>query len=137
MSKNPNDLAGNLNDTIASAVKAQISAAVLAALSGDEVMGRMVETALLRPVEIKDGNSYRSVTMPYGQKVIEDAIQEATKLAVAEHMAEILPELKAALKKAIRRNLDPIAEALTNDIVAQSGKTYGVKVDLHMRWPNQ
>lgn len=130
------DLTTNLNDTIVSAVKAQISASVLEALSGDQAFARMIETALSRPVKVPKKQGYGDDMIPYVNHVLEETVRSATHDAVKQLVTEMEPQLRDAVKKALRRNLDPIADSMVGKVSEAVGRTYGIKVDMHLQWPS-
>lgn len=105
------DLTGDLNATISSAVNARIEASVLAALSGDEVIGQYVAAALTQ--EIKK-NSFDRKGTPFLSLVVAKAIQDATRSAVEELVAAERPQIVDEVKKALRRNLPAVADRLVD-----------------------
>lgn len=125
------DLSGDLNATIASAINAKIEGAVLAALSGDDVFGRYVTAALQQQVEPKDRYSNRT-RVTFLQRVVEDAIQEATKAAVARLLVEEAPLIEEELRKAFKRSAGTMAEGIVSSLSANAAKGYGVTVELRI-----
>lgn len=121
------DIADDLNATISSAVNARIEAAVMAALSGDEVVGQFVTAALTE--EIKQ-NTYDRKGTQYLTLVVTKAIQEATKSAVEELVAAERPRIVEEVKKALRRNLPEVADRLVDGL---SMARYSVSVNVAER----
>lgn len=120
----------DLNEVIATAVQAKISASVLEALSGDEVYGRLVSAALNERIEVK--KDYNTIKIPYISHVIRQAIQAAVKVAVAEFIQADQEKLKAAVVKALREKRDEFAGALVDNLVSGADKVYGIKVELRL-----
>ena len=104
-------LTGDLNSTIAAAVNARVEAAVVAALSGDEVIGQYVSAALNEPIS---RDSFSRKATPFLTSIVKDAIQKATRAAVEELVAEERPRIVDEVKKALRRNLPEVAERLVD-----------------------
>src|SRR5690606_27963440 len=119
------DLEKDLNTTIAAAVNARVEAAVMAALSGDELIGRYVSAALTEPVA---QDTYgRKPTKTYLTTVVTEAIQEATTAAVKELVEAERPKIVEEVKKALRRNLPEVADRLVDGL---SLARYSVSVNV-------
>lgn len=120
---------GDINQIIASAVNARVEAQVLAALSGDEVIGRLVTAALTEQVDATN-DRYDHKKVPYLTKVLRDAIKAATAEAVQRLIAEELPAIEEEIRKALRRDVKKIAGQLANQLGEKAANSYGVKVEL-------
>ena len=125
----------SIDATITAAVNARVEAEVARALSGDEVLGRYVTAALQQTVEVNTGD-YRKQKVPFLSKVLHDAIQAATKRAVAAWLedADERARLETAVVTALRSSRDEIASNLVDQVVAAADKPYGVTVEL--KFPN-
>ena len=123
----------DLNETIASAVKARVEAEMMKALSGDETIATMVAAALQQNVEYEV--NYRKVKEPYISHVLRKTIQDATKQAVVRLIAEEAPAIEEEIRKALHREKSSIAQALTRSLVDTAQKGYGFTVNLEMRGP--
>lgn len=97
-------LDNDLNKTIAAAVNAKVEAGVLAALSGDDVIGRFVTAAL------------------------SEAIKAATAAACKRLVAEEMPAIEAAVLKELRKRLPGIAKDVA-ETVGKSMTGYGLKIE--------
>lgn len=117
----------DLNSTIASAVNARIEAEVVAALSGDEVIGRYVAGALRQPVGRQE---YGRKQLTYLETVVREAIQGATKAAVKRVIDEEQEKIEEEVRKALRRGLNTIAETIVEGLVQKAAGTYGIRVEL-------
>ncbi len=120
---------GDINQIIASAVNARVEAQVLAALSGDEVIGRLVTAALSEPVSAT-GDRYDHRKVPYITKVLRDAIKQAAADAVKRLIAEEMPSIEDEIRKALRRDIKQIAGRLANQLSETAAKSHGVSVEL-------
>lgn len=125
----------DLNQTITSAVNARIEAQVLAAMSGDEVLGQMVASALNQPVKVTK-DSFSRDTEPYVTHLLRQVIQDATHLAVTRLVAEERDMIEEEIRKALRRDVKRISESLTNSLVDAADRGYGIKVDLSLQMPD-
>lgn len=124
------DIATDLNATIASAVNARIEAAVLEALSGDEVIGRYVTAALYQPIEVGSGYSKRKTT--FLKETLDGAIRDATKAAVASILATERPLIEDEVRKALRRGVAKMAEGIASSLADNAANGYGVTVELKL-----
>ena len=119
----------DLNATIASAVNARIEAEVMAALSGDEIIGRFVTAALQQKVgEERYGRKQRT----FLAAAHHNAIQAATKAAVARLVEEERPLIEDEIRKALRRNVKTMADSIVGNLAAQASNAYGVRVELQL-----
>lgn len=132
-----NDVNPNLDTIIAQAVEAKISAAVLQALSGDEVMGRYVTSALQQIVEIPEyPGSYSKKKVPFLDHIIRTAMRNAVNEAVRELLAGETENIKTQVAKALRSHASTIAEQFVAQLTDRTIKnTYGLEVNL--RFPNE
>lgn len=121
-----NVLEGDLNSTIAAAVNARIEAAVMEALSGDEVMGRYIASALSQKVEVDRYDRKKDRT--FLSHVVEQAIQEATRAAVLRFVADERDLIETEVRKGLRKQIPAVAEQLVNGL---RGSAYAVSV--HVR----
>lgn len=126
MSATTPNLGDDLNATIAAAVNARIEAAVMEALSGDEVMGRFITAALTEKVET-DRYS-RAPAKTFLVHTVHQAIQAATRQAVERLMEEEHDRIETEIKKAIRRNLPALADRLVSGL---SLARYSIGVTIH------
>jgi hypothetical protein len=132
MSNTPID--GDLNTVITAAISAKVDAAVLAALSGDEVFGRYITAALQQQVEVPDGSGYNKKRVPFISDLIRRAVQQHVEKAVQALLVEEQEMLTAHIRKALRAQAPQIADQMMNNVVDAASRSYGVKVEL--RWPN-
>lgn len=130
-----NDVNPNLDTIIAQAVEAKISAAVIQALSGDEVLGRYVTAALQQPVEINDG-SYNKKKVPFLDHVIRTAMRKAVNAAVVELLEGEVENIKTQVAKQLRASSNTIAEQFVAQLADKTIKNaYGLSVTL--KFPNE
>lgn len=120
----------DLNSVIASAVNARVEAAVAAALSGDDVMGRYVTAALQRQVEVPSRGGYGKDRVPFLSHVIESAVRDATKVAVQKFLADEHEVLELEVRKALRRSAPEIAATMVGQVAKVAGSGYGIQVSL-------
>lgn len=116
----------DLDETITAAVNARVEAAMLEALSGDEVLGQYVTAALQEKVENR--RTYR--TEPYLTMVLKDAIREAAKDALKAVLVEDRERIEDEVRKAIRRDAPKIAQSMVGSLVDRAASTYGLRVEL-------
>lgn len=121
------ELEVDLNATIASAINAKVEAGVLAALSGDEVLGRYVTAALNQEVQVGT-SSYDRKRTTFIHKVILDVVKAAVERAARNLLAE------DEVRKALRRQAPEIANQLVGNLAERSKNGYGVRVEL--QFPN-
>ena len=121
----------DLNETIASAVKARVEAEMMKALSGDATIATFVSAALQQNVQYEV--NYRKVNEPYLTMVLRKTIQDMTKAAVVALIAEEAPTIEAEIRKALKRETSSIAQALTQSLVDTATKGYGFNVNLELR----
>jgi len=119
-------LEGDLNTTITAAVNARIEAAVMEALSGDEVMGRFITAALTQKVEVDRYDRKKDRT--FLSHVVQQTIQDATKAAVMRFVDDERDLIETEVRKALRKQVPAVAEQLVNGL---RGSAYAVSV--HVR----
>ena len=129
------ELGLNLNETITAAVKAKVEGELIAALSGDAVIGAFVAAALNQKVTVKNAAGYGTTDVPFITKVLQDAIREQAKAALARLIAEEGVNIEAEVAKALRRDLKHIASSLTKSLVDAADKTYGIDVKIDLKMP--
>ena len=125
----------DLNATIVHAVQARIQAEVLKALSGDDVFGALVASALQQQVEIPDGTAYGKKRVPYMEHVIATAVRDSTRLAVEAVIAEDQERIKTLVKKALRSKLDSISEGFVDQLVESTKSKYGWNIKVDLKFP--
>lgn len=126
MSETENDL----NATIAAAVNARVSAQVAAALSGDEVIGAYVTSALTRTVTVKEG--YRDKQVKWIDHAVAQAIQSATKDVIAEVLAAEMDQIRTAVRDAVQSQVGRIADDFATNLTEKTAKDYyRINVGLH------
>jgi hypothetical protein len=131
MSNSKDALGGDLNTVIVSAVNARVEAAVAEALSGDEVIGKFVTSALRQTVEVpKADGSYGKERVTFLKSVIDKALQQATKQAVLKVMAEEEERLEKEVRKALRASTDSIAKSLVSSVKDATDNTYRFQVNI-------
>ena len=131
------NLAEDLNATIASAVNARIEAQVAEAMSGDAVLGQYVQSALRQTVEVnKRDGGYGKERVTFLSATLGEAIRAATKAAVAAYFAQHADDLEAEVAKALRRNSKDIAVTLIESLTTAAAKPYGVNVAMSLKMPN-
>lgn len=121
------DLGGDLNKTIVAAVNARINAETFAALSQDEVLGKFVQAALMQPMETE---RYSSKKIPYIEQVLKNAVQAATKAAVAQWVNDNQGPIKERVRAALTNNLDGIAAAMVDSMTKSTESSYYTKVGI-------
>ena len=130
-------LNGDLNAVIANAVSARVQSEMLAALSGDETIGKFVTAALQQRMEVTDSRSYRTEMVPFLTVVLRDTIQNAAKEACKRLVADELPAIEEEIRKALRRNIAGIATAMAKDLGDKAASAYGINVNLELRMPGE
>lgn len=118
----------DLNSVISSAVNARIEAALVGALSGDEVIGRYVTAALTQPIEV--GSSYNKRKTTFIKHTLDAAMQDIAKAAVARVLTEEVGEIEAAVRKELRANISAIAQQLVGSVTKAAESPYGITVEL-------
>lgn len=126
---------GDLNQVIVSAVNARVEAAVAAAMSGDEVMGKYVAAALNQQIEV--GNSYNRKQTTFLRHTIDNAMRDAAKVAVAEAIAEQKSVIVAAVKDSIVERLGLLANNMVDALADTATNPYAISVDVKYRDPNR
>lgn len=124
------ELNDDLNSVITSAVNARVEAAVASALAGDEVIGRYVTAALQRPVEVPSSNGYGKDRKPFLSHVIEQAVRDATKVAVQKFITEEAQTFEDEVRKHVRRAAPDMAAQMVGALVQTASKGYGIQVSL-------
>ena len=127
------DLNGDLNATIVNAVNARVEAHVLAALAGDEVIGKMITAALQRQVEVPKADGYGKDRKPFMSHVIEQAIRQATENAVKQYIADEQETLVNEVRKHLRKAAPEFAETMVGQLVKTASSGYGIQVSLRTR----
>jgi hypothetical protein len=127
------NVSGDLNQVIASAVQARIETEVAAALSGSELMGQYVAAALTQKIQVEDRGTYRKRETTFLRETIDGAIKEATKAAVHKVVAAESEQIERAVETALRKDLKKISVALAGKLAEASQSPYGVTVEL--RYP--
>ena len=131
-----NNLESDLNATIAAAVNARIEAQVAEAMAGDEMLGRYVQSALRQTVEVnKRDGSYGKERVSFLSATLGEAIQQATKRAVAAYFEQSADALEAEVAKALRSNSKDIAATLVASLAEKANKAYGVNVAMSLKFP--
>lgn len=125
------DLATDLNETIAAAVKARVEASVLEAFSSDGMLQQYVTAALMQKVERKKG--YQTEQVPYMQDVLQTAIQKSSRDAVNALIAEQQETITEEVRKALRRDAPTIAAALVDGFVESSKSGYRTHVEVTIK----
>lgn len=126
----------DLNATIAAAVNAQVTARVAEALAGDQFIGKMVQAALTREVEVKVGGSYgRTVKTTFLNEAVRKSIEDVVRAGVQEAIDDEKDAIQAEVRKAVKRNLTVIADRLAEQVVNAADKPYGIKVE--MQYPSR
>lgn len=118
----------DLNDIVTKAVSAKIDAAVLAALSGNDTMGRYITAALQRQIEVPDGSGYGKKREPFLHNVVSTAIQKAAVDALHGVVDEMRPQLIEQVRKELRRQLPALTEALVATGMESMKAAYRTKV---------
>lgn len=127
-------LSSDLNATIAAAINAKVEASVIAALSGDEVLGKYVAAALNQQIEVKDGG-YNTRRTTFLRDTIDRTMQQAVKDAVHSFIQGEKELIEAEVGKALRKQAAKIANQFVTHLAEQTiGRSYGVNVEL--RFPN-
>lgn len=120
---------GDLNTVIVSAVNARVEAAVAAALSGDEVIGKYVAAALSQPVEVGDRYS-RSKQVPFLRHVIDHALRDAAQRAVQRFVTDEADAIERAVRTELRNSVDALAVQLVGSMNDAVERSYGITVNL-------
>ena len=129
------DITPDLDQLIVHAVNARIEAEVTKALSGDEVIGKLVSAALQQPIESRDFMARGQQKKTFLTVVLEKAIQEATKKAVAKILAERVEDIEIAVERALMGNLAGLADQLVKGLSERAAQAYGVDVKVDLRMP--
>lgn len=132
-----NDLTGDLNATITSAVNARIEAAVAEAFASDEFMGRYVTAALQQQIEVRGEYSYDRKKVPFLSHVLSESIRDATKVAVQKWLHQNATMIESEVATALRRETKNIAAALAKSLLDAADKTYGVDVKIDLKMPGR
>lgn len=125
------DLLPDLNDTIVSAVQARVSAEVLKALSGDELIGQMVAAALNKPVTVRRG--YRDEQSTWVAEAVREVVTQIAREALHEAVELERPAIKKAVTDHLRGQRETIAENLVGGLAETSNSPY--RVDVNFAWP--
>ena len=121
-------LGQDLDKTIVAAVNARVEAAVLEALSGDEVIGRLVTAALQQKIQAR--GSYQTKSML--QHVIDETIHGCVQRAVAKALDEEVQVIEDAVRKQLKRDAASVAAQLVGAFrTATDG--YGLRIDITNR----
>lgn len=132
------DITDNLNDTIASAVKAQIEAKVLEALSGGEFFEKYVHTVLYRKIEISDPKDrYKKLQVNFIDNAISRVIESAVNGAVQVAVEEEREKIQDAVRRAVKRRADQFAEQVTENLVEASKKSHNYRFDIALALPSR
>jgi hypothetical protein len=126
------DLTSDLNQTITAAVQARVEAAVMEALSGDEVVGQFVTAALTQKVKEDHYQSHRDQPT-FLAHTLKKAIQGMTQEAVQAVIEEERPAILREVRKALKGKHEEIAQNLVGGMVDSASSPYRLKVDL--TWP--
>jgi hypothetical protein len=129
------NVSGDLNQVIASAVQARIETEVATAMAGSELMGQYVAAALHEKIEVKDRDTYRTRTTTYLREAIDGAIKAATLAAVQKVIAEEAPAIEAAVAIELRKNVKGIAKTLVGKVAESTESAYGMNIEL--RYPSR
>lgn len=121
----------NLDAIITKAIETKIEASVLAALSGDETIGRMVTAALQQKVEInrRDGG-YGKETVPFLSHVVHETIRAAAHKAVRAHLETMTEQLAAEVAKQLRKSSAGVAKQMVDQLAERASSAYGIKVEI-------
>lgn len=122
---------GDLNQVIASAVQARIETEVAAAMSGSDLMTQYVSAALHQKIEVQhEGDRYKKRQTTFLREVIDKAIREATKQAVAKVVAQEAEAIEAQVTTELRKGVKGIAKQLVGSVVEKAEGPYGIRVEL-------
>lgn len=119
---------GDLNNIIATAVQAKITAQVAQALASDETMSAFVVAALQQPIEVGGYSDKRKTT--FIAETCRNAVQKQTQAVVAEVLLEQQDRIKDEVRKALRKSVGVIADSLVDGFVANAqGRYPSIKVE--------
>jgi len=121
------NLGDDINATIVAAVNARITAETFAALSNDETLGKFVQAALYQPVEVE---RYSSKKVAWIEQVLKNAIQAATKAAIAQWVNDNQGPIKSRVEAALTENMSGIAAAMVDSMTKSTESGYSTKVSL-------
>lgn len=132
-------LTNNLDDTIAGAVKAQIQAQVLEALSGEDFFAKYIASVLNQTVEVtEDGTAYgRKIKVSFLDNALSGLIKKATKEAVAIAVEEERERIQDEVRKAVKRKADQFAENVTNAALEAAQSQYNYKFEVGISVPKK
>lgn len=132
-------LTNNLDETIAGAVKAQIQAQVLEALSGEEFFAKYIASVLNQTVEVsEDGSSYgRKIKISFLENAVAGTIKKATQQAVAIAVEEERERIQDEVRKAVKRKADQFAENVTNAALEAAQSAYNYKFEIGISVPKK
>lgn len=126
------ELGADLDATIANAVNARVEAAVAAALSGDDFMGKYVTAALRQTVEVPSANGYGKDRVTLLHKVVSQSVAAAVEAAIKRHIQEDTDALERVVVDELRKQRALIARRLVDSLTDAADKAYGIKVSLQM-----
>jgi len=116
----------DINEIMASAVKAQVAASVMEAMASNGTMQAIVVAALQQPVGT---GSYDRDKKPLLEHLLQQTIIELTKKVVAEEIAAHAPAIREEVRKAIKKSIGVISDSLVDGFVANaSGKYPSIEV---------
>ncbi|SHT54088.1 Uncharacterised protein [Mycobacteroides abscessus subsp. abscessus] len=121
----------NLDATIASAVKAQIEAKVLEALSGGEFFEKYVHSVLYAKVEIADPKDrYKKISVNFIDNAIAGVVRAATQDAIKVAVNEQREEIQEHVRKAVKRQTDKFAQNVVEGLVEATNTDYRFNVQI-------
>jgi hypothetical protein len=124
------NVTGDLNQVITSAVQARIESEVAAALSGSELMGQYVAAALTQKIVVEDRGTYRKRETTFLRETIDAAIKAATKAAVQKVIAAEAEAIEAQVAAELRKNVKAIAKTLVGKVAESAESPHGIEVNL-------
>lgn len=132
-------LTNNLDDTIAAAVKAQIQAQVLEALSGEEFFSKYIASVLNQTVEVsEDGSSYgRKIKTTFLDNALTGTIKKATQKAVEMAIEEERERIQDEVRKAVKRSADQFAANITDAALEAAKSQYNYKFEIGISVPKK
>jgi len=114
----------NLSNIISEAVQAKVDAAVMEALSGDEVMGKYITAALQQEV----GSNYNRNKETFLQNTIKKALQAATEVAVNNFIESETKALESLVEKELKKQSKSIAAGMVESLAEQAKSQYRMNV---------
>ena len=120
----------DINATITAAVRAQVSARVAEALSGDDLIKNMVIAAIATPITVRDPGNYRDRQTTFIDETLRTTILALTKQAVMDAVAAEKDTIEEEVRKVLKAKVKDIAKGFGDHIADVAAHGWGVRVDV-------